>query len=83
MLTQKSVKFFYCISNKTGLQPVSRPVEQIIGFYGSIYKKVQKMVQTYLKTLNENIFKICFERFGGMFCILGENSREVKWLFCR
>ena len=26
-------------NNKTGLQPVSKPVDQILGFYGPIYKK--------------------------------------------
>ena len=28
--------------NKTVLQPVSKPVEQILGFYGPIYKKGAK-----------------------------------------
>ena len=28
--------------NKTGLQPVSRPVEQIVGFFHKYLKKVQK-----------------------------------------
>ena len=27
------------INNNTGLQPVSKPVDQILGFYGPIYKK--------------------------------------------
>ena len=26
--------------NKTGLQPVSRPVEQILGFYGKMKQKI-------------------------------------------
>ena len=30
-------------ANKTGLQPVSKPVEQILGFYGPIYKRGAKM----------------------------------------
>ena len=34
--------------SKTGLQPVSKPVEKILGFYGPIYKKAQKMVQMYI-----------------------------------
>ena len=30
-----------------------------------------------------NVFEENFECFGGMFCVLGENSHEVKRPFCR
>ena len=35
------------VLNKTGLQPVSRPVEQIVGFFHKDFKMAQKKVQTY------------------------------------
>ena len=37
---------YHLIYNKTGLQPVSRPVEQIVGFFHKDLKRGQKTVQT-------------------------------------
>ena len=31
--------------NKTGLQPISRPVEKILGFYTRVFKKYPKKLQ--------------------------------------
>ena len=39
----KELKFIYSKLNKTGLQPVSRPAEQILGFFQKVL--MQKMVQ--------------------------------------
>ena len=45
-------------ANKTGLQPVSRPVEWFI-----VQKCVQKLIKTFSQTLNANIFEKIATRF--------------------
>ena len=56
--------------NKTVLQPVSRPVEQIVRFFPKDLKKVQKMVQT-LKTLFYKVRRLrhrqtCYQTSGNI-----------------
>ena len=39
------------IRNKTGLQPVSRPVEPILGFFQKVLKRCKKLCKNYKELL--------------------------------
>ena len=44
----------YYMNNKTGLQPVSRPVEQILGFYQELWNKDMGFLERCRKTCAKN-----------------------------
>ena len=65
----------YNFYNKYGLQPVSKPVEPIVGFCGPIYKRCKKWCKRIFLKLPAP------KSHALLFCVLGGRFRGVFFKF--